>query len=458
MLRRLIILFGLALIVRLSFAGFVATYGSFVAPGGDSQAYINSGNLILESGAFVVSVESMAPIIGTMSIYPWFIANVFKVFGDNNYFAIVIFQVLLDSMTVLAIALTARTLRSEWFWPAGLLAVLLPNLVFQSSLILTETVFVSFLSWALYLCIAAARSKKPLLLLLVAGIFFALAFNTRSVLVFFIVLFVPLQTYLLKSWRGLLWRDAFLLALVPMAIMWLSVVPRYITTYHHYGQATLSAKMGSQALYWMYPCLRKIEIRCTDRADSANQSQILLKTRLQNLPLADQGNPVIVDMISRKLARELLFEVPIPTVAGAMAIGGIRTLLTTSAYMLPPIFDKEPKFLSPASILGENPKTKVVDFLKTLTTQPLSLIWALCQGFLLLSRGFQLVGLVQGLRDRSMRSGIIFLLGILVYFLIMTGPIGYARFRIPIEPVLVILTAPSLLWLIRVITRLIRYS
>ena len=458
MTRRLVILFGLALIVRLSFVGLMATYGSFVAPGGDSQAYINSGNRILESGAFVVSVESMAPDIGTMPVYPWFIANVFKVFGDNNYFAIVIFQVLLDSMTVLAIALTARSLRSEWFWPAGLLAVLLPNLVIQSSLILTETVFVSFLSWALYLCIAAARSKKPLLLLLVAGIFFALAFNTRPALVYFLFLFVPAQTYLLKRWRRVLWRNAFLLALVPMSIMWLSVIPRYVITYNHYSHGTVSTAMGSVALFNMYPCLQKIEIRCSGRAESANQSRALLEARLQKLPKSKQDNPVIVAMMSRELAQELVLEIPISVVTGAMGIGVLKTLLLTSAYQLPYIFGKELKFLSLSSMFETGFREPIINFLKTVATQPLSLFWVFSQGFLFLSRGFQLVGLVQGLKDRSLRVGIVFLLAILVYFLVVTGPLGYARFRMPIEPLLIILTAPSLVWLTRVIARLTRYS
>ncbi len=458
MTRRLIILFALALMVRLSFVGLVATHGSFIAPGGDSQAYINSGKHIVETGAFVFSVESMAPDTAVMPVYPWLIATVFKVFGDNNYVAIAIFQALLDSVAVLAIALTARCLRSEWFWSAGLLAVLLPNLVIQSSLILTETAFVSFLSWALYLSIAAARSKKPLLLLLVAGIFFALAFNTRPMLIYFLFLFIPAQTYLLKRWRGALWRNAFLLALVPMAIMWLSVIPRYVITYNHYSHGTLSTRMGSATLFWMYPCLQRIEIRCSGRAESLNQTRALLETRLQRLPKSEQDNPVIVDLKSRELAQELILKIPLSVVAGAMAIGALRTLLITSAYQLPYIFGKELKFLSPTAMFETGFREPVINFLKTVANHPLSFFWAFSQGLLFLSRGFQLVGLVQGLKDPSLRAGIVFLLAIIVYFLVITGPLGYSRFRMPIEPLLIILTAPTLVWLTRVIARLTRNS
>ena len=63
--------------------------------------------------------------------------------------------------------------------------------------------------------------------------------------------------------------------------------------------------------------------------------------------------------------------------------------------------------------------------------------------FIIIFRGIQLHGFL--LMAKSKRTEFLFFLMIIIYFLMMSGPIGYAKYRIPYEPILIIYTAFSLL-------------
>ncbi len=60
------------------------------------------------------------------------------------------------------------------------------------------------------------------------------------------------------------------------------------------------------------------------------------------------------------------------------------------------------------------------------------------------SRLIQLAGLVSGLRQRDTRGPIMFMFVVALYFLVVNGPIGYARYRLPMEPTLIVLFVAGL--------------
>ena len=66
-------------------------------------------------------------------------------------------------------------------------------------------------------------------------------------------------------------------------------------------------------------------------------------------------------------------------------------------------------------------------------------IWFVAQLALFASRLIQLVGLGAGLRNSAIRPYTIILLMSIVYFLAVSGPIANPKYRIPMEPALIIL-------------------
>ncbi len=78
------------------------------------------------------------------------------------------------------------------------------------------------------------------------------------------------------------------------------------------------------------------------------------------------------------------------------------------------------------------------------TTEWFTLLWLAGLMLLGVSRLIQLAGLISGVRQKDMRGPILFLFFVALYFLAVNGPIGYARYRLPMEPTFIVLFVAGL--------------
>ena len=78
------------------------------------------------------------------------------------------------------------------------------------------------------------------------------------------------------------------------------------------------------------------------------------------------------------------------------------------------------------------------------TTEWFTLAWLAALIVLGISRLVQLGGLVLGVRQKDTRGPILFLFFVALYFLAVNGPIGYAKYRLPMEPTLIVLLVAGL--------------
>jgi hypothetical protein len=162
------------------------------------------------------------------------------------------------------------------------------------------------------------------------------------------------------------------------------------------------------------------------------------KAAEEGLDVAKAG-PFEVNAFQVDLAKELLAREPISAVGKAWCFGMAKNLFSPAlidfSYLLgierPHFFQTE----------GKSAFQQAINFIQGMKgTFGYVLIGSMI--LLFLSRLFQIWGLVLLLHEK--RWEFAFFLWIVAYFLLVSGPVGYAKYRLPLEPILAILLAVSL--------------
>jgi 4-amino-4-deoxy-L-arabinose transferase-like glycosyltransferase len=140
----------------------------WLAPGvvDDSRLYADIAKNWLQHGIYgITNSGQIAPTLSRLPGYPAFLALIFAIFGNDNFRAVLLMQVLFDLGTCFLIAEMARRLFSARAAQAGfLLAGLCPFLANYAAAALTETLEIFFTALALDLVLrglAIGEFKKP---------------------------------------------------------------------------------------------------------------------------------------------------------------------------------------------------------------------------------------------------------------------------------------------------------
>ncbi len=440
--RRALFLFLFALAIRLIYQAALSVSGGTNIDA-DSATYIGFAGNIMEGGN-MAGADAPGPHSERMPLYPYFLALVFSLSGGTNLGAAVSFQAIVDSLTVLAVATLAAAIDRRWALPAGMLAALWPNLIINTAYILTDTLFMGFFSWGLAACLWALRKPNPGPLLAVSGVAFGLALLTRPVLMFFPFLLLPALAWFLKRETLTAWPKAARMAALPVIVMLVFVVPRLVDTYVHYGTPVVSTQVGWHAANFVYPCLRTAWT-CGDLDALHAENRALIAARLAALPPEAAANPVITDRIWRDLAIERVSTLPLTQIAYGVLAGAALNLFHTSISQLGYQFKlRRSSVLKGVLSSGATFSERITRMRRAATTEWFTLAWLAGLMVLGASRLIQLGGLIAGLRQKDMRGPILFLFFVALYFLVVNGPIGYARYRLPMEPTLIVLLVAGL--------------
>ena len=440
--RRALFLFLFALAVRLAYQAALSGWGgtNFDV---DSAMYMGFAGNILESGQ-MGRADAPGPHSERMPLYPYFLALIFYLTGGMNIGAAVTSQAIFDSLTVLAVAYLAAAIDRRWALPAGILAALWPNLIINAAYILSDTLFVGFFSWGLAACLWASRKPRPAAWLIASGVGFGLALLTRPVLMVFPVFLLPALAWFLKGAMPTDWPKAVRMAALPVIVMYAFVGPRMVDTYRHYGTPVVSTQVGWHAANYVYPCLRTAWT-CGDLRALRAENQTLHSARLAALPPEDAANPVITDRLWRDLAVERISTLPLAQIAYGTLAGVTLNLFHTSISQLGYQFKlRRSSVLAGVMTPGATFSERIARLRHAATTEWFTLAWLAGLMVLGISRLIQLGGLVSGVRQKDMRGPILFLFFVALYFLVVNGPIGYARYRLPMEPTLIVLLVAGL--------------
>jgi len=227
----------------------------------------------------------------------------------------------------------------------------------------------------------------------------------------------------------LLWQlAALLLALAPLA-------PLLLRNRIEYGYWQLAAQGGNHLLFWVVPSV-KAAADGRARAEIGDEMAARLGAELDVHPEIDRDSQLGVDQVRTRLDLAELRAAPVSAIARAWADGMAQNLFSPALPLDPRIY------LTPHPSLISMPGVGTVDRVITyIKASPRVFVLALGLGLAgsAITSLLQLGGFIWLARRKPWAAALAALC--IAYFLLVSGPIGSAKYRIPFEPVLVVLTA-----------------
>jgi 4-amino-4-deoxy-L-arabinose transferase-like glycosyltransferase len=431
------IVFALALVVRMINVWALSGVENGFYFGESVGEYVNHALLWRQQGDFwsylggtIVLPPERAPG------YFWFLSAIYSLFG-HAALPVAAIQGVFDAGTCLLIGLLARPLGPAAARLAGLSAAVWPNLVIHSALVLQDSLFLFFLTGFLVLLVACAR-RPGYRLVAGAGLLFGLAFMIRAVIQFLPI--VMLVVIAILAWRKR--RRAAPTILAPLVFVVAMLVPlspmvyRNVTAFHTIAPTT---QAGLHALFWTTTLIHMDQRGTTFDAESL-RTRARYDAWLKEKGLSEEGlNPFEIDALRRRRALEELLQIPVTRLIKVWVQGAAINLLSPSvlsdarvrALPRPSFYATPGKGLfgrAWAYFFGDPGWFQIV-VLVGLAGSVLA--------FLL-----QLWGLAALFRfSRLAAIGAILFVA---YFLAISGPTAGPKYRMPFEPVMIVLFALGL--------------
>ena len=374
--------------------------------------------------------------------YPAFLAVIFALFGRENYTMVLVAQTLLAAGTIYLTAQSAREIRQNWTWPAAILAALTLNISYRGTLALPDILLTFLVAGFMFSGLKALSSERVLGWLIIFGLAGAAAILTRPVFQFVFLLALPVYLVALAVHRGIDFRRAGLMVLIPVTLMAGAYAGQVMKVRALTGYATFTTQAGNHALFWLMPCLAQ-PYGCGQRSlEKIAEANVRLAENLAAAEPQERQNPVVIDRHKRALAVEMLLELPLAETAVSAAASMTKMMFHSGVYE---INDRAGvKSVHFTRIPGSTLSQKIKGFTAAIFGSVPMLIWLLSQIAVLASRGIEIVGVFSGAADRELRWKILFLVAVAIALLAPAVGIGNPRYRAPAEPVLILLLLQGL--------------
>jgi 4-amino-4-deoxy-L-arabinose transferase-like glycosyltransferase len=325
---------------------------------------------------------------------------------------------------------------------AALLVALSPNLAFLCTKVITETLFTLILALSLLLYNRYKRSWA-VHHLVGAGVCAGLLALVRPIAVGFPLV---LAGHVLVRAFGPRPRPRVATALVPLAVAGMVVLPWVYRNGQQTGRYILST--ASEHNLYLY---NAATVLSSEQNIPLPESRGLMLAEAQERfgPLDTTDEPGLWQAVSMVALRHLMRR---PLRTAAVQVAGMVSCLTSPISINPLLVhsgvseDMEPHVFQRALALAI--RGRVVSAFRMAWDQRMSLAGPFALVVVALALVHTLLLLVSGVVAVAVSSGrqYLWLLPTIVYFTILPGPVGDARFRAPVEPLLALLAALGLSW------------
>ena len=433
--------FLLALLVRLINLAFLTGNQSFFAET-DALAYWKLGAGLARPESFW---STLLAETDRMPLYPLLLGGIRHIFGDDPRM-VAILQAVIDAGTCALIAALGALISPLVGLIAGILAALSVTLIVFSTQILTETASLFF--FTLMLLAGARFLRHPTnALAIIAGLAGGIAAATRPAVAPLLAAAVPLVLVIaLMQRRG--FAEALAAALLFAVGAATPIAPVLLRNVIHYGSFSLTTQTGHHLADWIVPLV-------TERADgtpyqkTVDRMEALYAQRAQTTlcaprklecstehDLNGQTNPFQRAAVKSEVAREAMARLPLSAYAKAW-LEGMVVNLASPALLIDPRVRALPKpsfYNTPGASLWE--KTRAYLFDDPAAYQVLLIVGlvAMLPILMLEAAGFVMLA-------RTLPWAAVFAGGVLAYFLLLNGPVATPKYRLPMEPVLIVLAA-----------------
>ena len=431
--RPLTSVFLLALLVRLINVALLKHRDAFFAEQ-DTFAYWMLGAALAKPETFWPTLSAMTD---RMPLYPLLLAAIQHTFGDAPR-AVALIQAAMDAATCAFIAALGALISPRVGLIAGILAALSPTLIVFSTQILTDSLFLFF--FALMLLAGAHFLLRPSAgLAICAGLSGGLALVTRPVVAPLLAAAAPLLFAI-----ALVQRRSLHLALTAAMLFAVAaaapIAPVLLRNLAHYQSFALTSQTGDHLALWIVPLVAQ-------RADGTPYQVTVDRMEERYRQKTTQGsteatNPFQRAAVQTELAREEMVRLPLAAYAKAWLEGMVVNLAAPALLADPRVRAlPKPSFYNTAGtslwqrarayLFAEPGAYQILLLLGLLAMLPFLALEAI--GFVMLARSKPWAAALAG--------------AVLAYFLLLNGPVAAPKYRLPMEPVLIVLAAIPLAWL-----------
>ncbi|MCU0596928.1 MAG: glycosyltransferase family 39 protein [Desulfobacterota bacterium] len=403
----------------------------------DSRMYVSLSQGLLENGTLSYPGALQAPSADRTPGYPAFLAAIFWSAGAS-LLTVIFIQILIDSVSCgLVFTLGERLWQGSGFL-SGILAAVNLGMITYSHFILNDSLFLFFFLLFLLGFLKCIRQPSWTLSALL-GVVLGAATMIRPVTMYLPLIVMPflLAASMIQQRRRFL--PAAGKALVVGIVFAFCLAPWMARNYAHYGRWSLSSQSGEHLLQYIVPFTWQYS-KGIPFIEGMKQTSDAFKEKAAqaNLDLK-KASPFEVSDFQVSVALDCLKEEPKAALAKAWFFGMVKNLFAPSiidfSYLL--------KIERPHFFYTEGATTmeRAWNFLRGMKGW---FGWAVIGSMVLLgaSRVVQVWGLIHLFRRKPWES--LFLVVIIGYFLMVSGPVGYAKYRLPFEPILIVFLAVGL--------------
>jgi len=410
----------------------------------DAQLYWPGSHYLLTTGHFDPPADggagTGAPGSERVPLYLFFLAGLRFLFG-NSALACILVQCAVDAGTCVLIALLGAMIAPRVGKAAGALAAIWPTLIVLSASLLSDTLFLFIFTTALLAAAHYLRRAEPATAGL-AGLLCGLSIMTRTVTQFLPLAMVAVAPVI--AWAQRRGTRIAVAATILFAIgVALPIAPWLVRNVVTHGVWTLTTQDGTHMTGWLLPLIRQAQDG-TPHEVAAREIEERYRARLAaegielfTLPAFEKSR------VLRQMGMEELKTIPFPVLVKAWVKGATINLSAPAITIDPRV--RRARTASVYNDASPGLSGRVAHYLATteLALRPWVMAALIASGASLLLQGAGFVMLA-----RRLPWAAFFAAAVILYVLLVTGPIYSPKYRIPMEPVLIVLAALPLaaLW------------
>jgi hypothetical protein len=399
--------------------------------------YVSLGEGLMGNGTLAYADRPQVFSADRLPGYPAFLAALLWLFG-GSLLAVVIIQVLVDSLSCVLIYKLGGMLWEGNGLLSGILASINLGMITYSQFILSDSLFLFV--FALFLVGLVRTLREPSWKLsALLGAALGVAAMIRPVITFLPLCLVPFLAgaLMMKHREGFLPAAGKALMVGIVFVVW--VAPWMTRHYSHYSRWSLTSQSGEHLLLYVVPLTWQYSkgISFFDGMKKVNED-LEERAKANHLNLK-KASPFEVSDFQVRMALDYLGKEPKAAIAKAWFFGMVKNLFAPSIIDFSCLLKIErPHFLYTE---GTTTLEQAWNFVKGMKGW---FRWAVIGSMILLglSRMLQVWGLIRLLRRNPWECfSLVLIIG---YFLIVSGPVGYAKYRLPFEPILIVFLAVGL--------------
>ncbi len=411
--------------IRFLFVGYGFPEESFLKHS-DQSTYLQLSKILSENFSYNKDFG-----FGRLPIYPLFISVVLKI-SEKLYFLIFV-QHLLGILGILVIFRIGKLFSLEIGLLSALFASINLNLINSSNFVLTESIFVLIFLLFIFFYMKFLKNAQSNYLV-VSSVFLGLCSLIRPV-----VIYLPVIIIIFTLFLKINFLSKIRLSLLFLIFYLITVSPWLSRNYYYHGFFSFSSQETPTIIGWYLPHIDQFE-KNIDLQTARELRKNHWREKFENLPNEIKENPFRLEQKVKYYAFKEILESNKISVLQAWFWGSLKNIFSPFSADFA-YFYKIPHS-SFYETSGSNVLKQTSNFLFKNSNIFYSFFIILTLVTTLVFRTFQLHGFF--CMAKHYKTEFIFFLTIILYFLIINGPIGSAKYRAPFEPILIIYLAFSI--------------